>query len=365
MRSLGLSQYALSSCVATAMLVGCGGSQPPIGAPGAMPQSRAVATHAQRGGSWMLPEVPDSDLIYVSGGAAGVGWVYVFSYPQGQYVGSSSLSNAALYECVGGKGDVFITALSSPSGRAGYIYEYPHGATNPIATLSDPGIPADCSVDPTTGNLAVANYEDYSNPYYKNAGDVAVYRNAQGTPQMYYSSQFGGFTSCGYDERGNLFLAAFLVSSKLQSQLDLARLSRGSDSIEKMSLDAQIYYNSGVNLPSIQWDGRHMTVSSARCCPHNREGHADLIYRLKISGTAATVIGTTVLTGGVRRQHTAIGQSWIFGNRVIASRKGGRHYHISYWPYPKGGKYVYNVLKGPPPNHGVPFGLSISPTQSQ
>ena len=34
----GLKRAALSSCVAAAMLAGCGGSQPPTGAPGAMPQ---------------------------------------------------------------------------------------------------------------------------------------------------------------------------------------------------------------------------------------------------------------------------------------------------------------------------------------
>jgi len=43
MKSIDLGRYALSSCVVAAMLAGCGGSQPPIAAPGAMPQSRAVA----------------------------------------------------------------------------------------------------------------------------------------------------------------------------------------------------------------------------------------------------------------------------------------------------------------------------------
>ena len=36
----------------SALLAACGGSQPPIGAPDAMRQSRAVATHAEHGGSW-------------------------------------------------------------------------------------------------------------------------------------------------------------------------------------------------------------------------------------------------------------------------------------------------------------------------
>jgi hypothetical protein len=46
-----LSRFALSSCVAAAMLAGCGGSQPPIGAPGAMAQTSATAAHADRGTS--------------------------------------------------------------------------------------------------------------------------------------------------------------------------------------------------------------------------------------------------------------------------------------------------------------------------
>ena len=45
------NRYVLCSCVA-AMLAGCGGSQPSIGA---MPQSRAIVARAGHGGSWMLP----------------------------------------------------------------------------------------------------------------------------------------------------------------------------------------------------------------------------------------------------------------------------------------------------------------------
>jgi hypothetical protein len=55
MKSLDFSRCALSICAAAAMLAGCGGSQPPIGAPGAMAQTSAIATHAERGKSWMVP----------------------------------------------------------------------------------------------------------------------------------------------------------------------------------------------------------------------------------------------------------------------------------------------------------------------
>ncbi|HTA54075.1 MAG TPA: hypothetical protein VK755_04975 [Candidatus Acidoferrales bacterium] len=43
MKSLDLGRYALSTCVAAALLSGCGGSPPPISAPGAMGKYAASA----------------------------------------------------------------------------------------------------------------------------------------------------------------------------------------------------------------------------------------------------------------------------------------------------------------------------------
>jgi hypothetical protein len=44
MKNVGFGHYAVSACVAVAMLAGCGGSQQPIGAPGAMALS--LSEHA-------------------------------------------------------------------------------------------------------------------------------------------------------------------------------------------------------------------------------------------------------------------------------------------------------------------------------
>ena len=60
MRTLALSRCALICFAAVALLAGCGGSQPPIGAPGAMPQASALATNAGRGTSWMSAEAESS-----------------------------------------------------------------------------------------------------------------------------------------------------------------------------------------------------------------------------------------------------------------------------------------------------------------
>jgi phospholipase C len=48
MRRLDFGRYALSSCMAAAMLAACGGLQPPIRAPGAMSQSRVIVNHVDR-----------------------------------------------------------------------------------------------------------------------------------------------------------------------------------------------------------------------------------------------------------------------------------------------------------------------------
>jgi phospholipase C len=48
MRISGLSRSRLSSFVVAALLAGCGGSQPPIGAPGVVPQNAITALRATR-----------------------------------------------------------------------------------------------------------------------------------------------------------------------------------------------------------------------------------------------------------------------------------------------------------------------------
>ena len=76
MNKLCFSRYAFSRCVAAALLAACGGSQPPIRAPGAMPQTSAIAAHPERDKSWMRSRTSRGDLIYV----AAAGKSYVLAY---------------------------------------------------------------------------------------------------------------------------------------------------------------------------------------------------------------------------------------------------------------------------------------------
>ncbi len=83
MKRMGPSYRAVTVGVPIALLAGCGGAQPPIGAPLPMPQSSAIVTHADRSGSWMLPEAKSEDLLYVANLANngfGTGTVGIYTY---------------------------------------------------------------------------------------------------------------------------------------------------------------------------------------------------------------------------------------------------------------------------------------------
>jgi hypothetical protein len=140
------------------MLAGCGGSQPPTGAPGAMPQTSALATHTDRGKSWMLPEA-GRDLLYMSGGDQ----IFVYSYPQVKYLKAFTLPYDSAGDpvdfCSDQKGDVFIPTYEDGGDHTSYIFEYAHGATVPKETLTINEFNAlGCSVDSKSGNLAISGW---------------------------------------------------------------------------------------------------------------------------------------------------------------------------------------------------------------
>lgn len=302
MKASGLNRYALSFSIAAALLAGCGGSQPPIGAPGAVSQSPAIAMHVAHGTSWMLPPAKVT-LIY----AAGDGYSYVLSARTGKLMGT--IDTGAQSVCSDSQGNVWLTGQY-------LMLEFAHGGTTPIATLNLPGSysePIDCSVDRTTGNLAVTFRPE------SGQGQLAVFADAQGTPQVYagdFDLQF-----CGYDNQGNLFMDGFGASGT-----ELAELPKGGSTITDISLGNQ---NIGGNPWSVQWDGTYITIEGVL----NTNA---TINRLQISASTATIVGQTTfneVTHGVRG-------SWIQGNKVLLPwgpmRSG--HAKIGIWPYPAGGK---------------------------
>jgi hypothetical protein len=323
MKSLDFGRYALSSCVAAAMLSGCGGSQPPLGSPGAMTQSRAITTHAAHGKSWMLPDVTDK-LLYV---AVGNDDVSVLSYPQGNLVGKLAVSQAWGL-CSDTNGDVFVTEYYQ-----GQVVEYAHGGTSPINTLVPPGQPLDCSSDPTTGNLAVVLH---------GINTIAIFQGAQGTPQTYTDSDFAYFDYCAYDDTGRLFIDG--PTGPISAGLTDFNTKRGTFKNIRLNEDL----NAGGEL---QWDGKYLAINSG--------GDPYAINQVEISRSSGKIVGTTSLIGRALRG----GWSWIHGNTFIMPLHDNRR--LGFWSYPAGGKPVRVLSRADFKSKGPIRGMTVSVAPSR
>src|SRR5579871_6367789 len=148
MRELPAVPLIAGVLAAAIAVTGCGG--------GSLAQSTANAQFLSRSASWMAPGLAKRDLLYLTDD--GNGNVYVYSFPEAKLKGTLTGLNVPTGECVDKAGDVWIVEEGTND-----IVEYAHGGTVPIATLTDPNnAPEGCSVDPTTGDLAVANAQTLS-----------------------------------------------------------------------------------------------------------------------------------------------------------------------------------------------------------
>lgn len=311
---------ALSLCAVAAVLTGCGGMrQGENGLPIA-----ATGTPARGAGSWMDPGATSRHLLYVSD--TGTSEVYVYSYPSDKLVGTLKDFRDPGGECVDKNGNVFITNTGDDD-----ILEFAHGGTSPIATLSDPGyFPFGCSIDPTSGNLAVANNFASSG---SGQGNVVVYTHAKGKPKGDYTDpKMNEMLLCGYDDKGNLFVDGFTQGSG--SEFAFAELRHGSTTLTNITLNQSIGSPGGV-----QWDGKHVAVG---------DQSTNVVYQFSISGKKGTKAGSTPLTGA-----SEVVQFWIAGSKLIGPDAGAGDAGI--WKYPAGGSALKTIT-----GLYVPLGATLS-----
>ncbi|HEY4434308.1 MAG TPA: hypothetical protein VGM99_07875 [Candidatus Cybelea sp.] len=258
------------------------------------------------------------DLLYVGAQREGA----IYSYPDGSPIGTFSTSATIHGMCSDAKGDVFIVAGKNgaePS-AAGYVYEFAHGGTSPVATLNLPTheIPVSCSSDRGSGDLAVTSYN--SRDF---APKIEVYAGAHGTPATFASGALGANPQAGYDASGDLF-----VTSGGNLGVELVK---GSQQLATITFDQTL---GGVD--HVQWDGAHFALQSFQDSEHNKERLFEHVYRLKISGDQATIMGLSQF----KHWHAGEpGQSWIDGDTLVATPGST----IALWKYPAGGQ-AYLVL---------------------
>ncbi|MGC1381732.1 MAG: hypothetical protein WA814_12000 [Candidatus Baltobacteraceae bacterium] len=290
--------------------------------------------------SWMLPEAKNEELLYVANYYTNV--VRVYSYPAGKLVGSLTTD---IYVpdgvCVDKQNDVWIVDNAEASGGA-HLVEYEHGGTKPIATLDDNlEYSETCSVDPTTGTLAVTNYSDYAN----GPGSVSIYAHAKGSPKIYVDSKITTMYFCGYDPNGNLFLDGISTDGHFQ----LAEIAKGKNTFTNIALKGGTIYYPG----QVQWDGKHLAVGDQEAGSTISHYTYSAIYQT--TGAGGKIVGETPLDNSLD-----VAGFWIAGNTVVApnapelaSQSGGNVY---FYKYPSGGKPTKNLKHG----FSNPLGLAIS-----
>jgi hypothetical protein len=254
-------------------------------------------------------------LLYVSDNATDN--VDVYSYVRRKLVGKLAGFSDPDGLCVDKAGDVFV-----PDSVADVIVEYAHGGTTPIQTLTDLDEPVSCSVDPTTGNLAVVD----------GGPAVSVYTNAQGNPTQYTDPNLNRLSYAGYDGSGNLFVDGYSPGSN--SEVDVLP----SDS----STFTRINVNVSFVIPGdVHWDGQHLDIAEQASQPQ-------VIDQFTMSGSSGQLVAQTPL-----RAADVVYYYWIAGSKVVAADNGFDE--VWFYGYPAGGDPVA-LISG----FSSPIGITVS-----
>jgi hypothetical protein len=312
----------------TLVLGACNGSG--ISSAGAVPQVQMTRSDAQHR-SWALPQAKSEDLLYLGGDPAS-GDVSMYTFPRGKLVGVLSGFSAPSGICSDRDGNIWITNYQS----GGPIVEYAHGGTQPIATLQTPKklMPQDCSVDPTSGDLAVVGYES-GGPQrlaiYDSSGAWKIYR----VPSVFETTSF-----CGYDGSGNLFFDGYSTDGDTAYN-GLGELRNGAKSINVVNFSPKNPSFPSYYPTAIGWDGTYLAVGA--------------IYGISRYALRKNV---AVLKGQVTFEKTGtIIDDWIQGGKVVAVTgypNFGSGPLVQIFKYPAGGYPIDGITVS------SAFGVTVS-----
>ena len=336
MNATGLLRALLVALVC-ALLAGCGAALPGGSA-------SIINARARHSASWMLPEAREMrGLLYVSLQYDDI--VLVYDYRTGREVGVLQGQSYPQGQCVDAEGDIWITNNAAFS-----VVEYPHGGSGPIQTVTTDNYPFACSIDPMTGNLAVASFDESSGN-----GDVEVFPADGGAPSSYTSPSCKNLSSPGYDNKGNLYFLA-------RNPTNACELPSEGTTLRTVPLDVTITSPGGV-----MWDGKHLTLTdwdygSAR---------ATLIYQVReLQRGSLRVVGNTQLGCNGRSNdlqapfivgRTNTPRNTRQGNVVLGADYFCNPYGFDFWRYPGGGNPFRTIyLDEAPSGASVSFATSTS-----
>jgi len=299
---------------------------------GAQPATERAST-TQRRSSVPLNEAP-TNLLYVTNSNAEV---TVYSFLKRKLLTVLTGFTQPMGECVDASQNVYIADFG-----AHQIVEYAHGGSTPIKTIDDsPDSPYACSIDPTTGNLAVANNDGASQP-----GNIAIW-NSTGQRTTYTDAKLFNFEGCAYDDKGTLLVTNGYVQYPYQTYF--AWLPKGGSQLVDITVFNQ-YGSKWGGVEGIQWDGKYFVID---------EGYQ--VYRESLIHGLAYYVGESAMsfsdeynygpyaffipTPGAQATQAVEGLTWENGGSSVG-----------YWNYPAGGNGTAQIT------HAIdkPFGVAIS-----
>lgn len=322
---------------AVLLLAGCSAAS-------AVPPSNGGALPTHRGSptSWTADNLGPQNLLYVSNSN---GLVNIYHYWQRTLVGVLTNFTKPMGMCVDAKRNVYITDFTAEA-----IVEYSHGGSTPIRAIDDsPYGPYGCAVDPATGNLAVANFgEPGQRTSAREAGNVAVYKHATGTPMLFPEDNH--VLALSYDDQGDLLAAAYYRYT-FSSRTYFYYLPKRGKNLLSMQLPNSQFGPSGLGWPvaqSVNYDGTYWVVTAD-----------NTMFRYTI-GVKAEEVNSMELTGA----SGYVGELWLYrknrkaqATQVVA---GDSTYNdantVDYWKYPVAGDPIASISN----NLDGPYGVTVS-----
>jgi len=298
----------------SALLSGCGSIPVPAGAPSGS-EAQLIAPASDAGGP----------LLYVAHRLSGQSEtvVSIISLSRGKELaritGYTNISGV----CSDDSGNVWVPNMR---GRRWYIDKFARGSTKVIDELTPhPRLSLGaCTVDPSSGNLAVMGTNRYG------ANEALIWSGPPAGKPAMYSVPFCT-VSAGYDDADNLFITGWACGSTFNAFF--GELAKGSGKVAFIKIDQQTGPYGGV-----QWDGQYLAVALA-VHEHSK------IYRVQVSGTTGNVVGV------VRPQRFYVGffgsvsGLFVLHHGTIIGTAGKRGDGVWAWPYPAGGKRTQPIAR--------------------
>ena len=282
--------------------------------------------------SWMDPLAKNSPLLYVS--SLDIPSVLVYNYATGKLAGEIFGLSQVEGLCVDKAGNIWMASTG-----LGKIFEYAHGGSHSIKTLTDTNeVPWGCAIDPTTGDLAVANDESDT----AGKGSISIFTHAKGTPKVYPGpSQLLYLAYVAYGPDGTLYLDGTTETGSGRI-FGLASFKNGK--FTALSLK-----------PAIPL-ARGLAVVGSKLNIANNDNVGSLsVDQYTVKGSKATKTGSTPLSDAY------IVQSFdVVGKTIaVADSQGysGTNGNVLYYAYPGGGSPTKTITYS---SYFIPQAITVS-----